>query len=61
MFVLTDKKMESILRTSFLKYKELYYMRKSVPATSHQWMRSSLVRLVNGLNLICESSGIRKV
>ena len=36
-------------------------MRRLVPATSHQWMRSSLVRLVNGLNLICESSGIRKV
>lgn len=36
-------------------------MRRFVPVTSHQWMRSSLVRLVNGFNLICESSGIRKV
>ena len=36
-------------------------MRRSVLATSHVWMRSSLVRLVNGLNLICEGSGIRKV
>ncbi len=36
-------------------------MRRSVLATSHVWMRSSLVRLVNGFNLICESSGIREV
>ncbi len=36
-------------------------MRRSVLATSHVWMRSSLVRLVYGLNLIYESSGIREV
>lgn len=35
-------------------------MRRLVPVTSYQWMRSSLVRLEHGFNLICESSGIRK-
>ncbi len=37
-------------------------MRRSVLATSHVTSRrSSLVRLVYGFNLICESSGIREV
>ncbi len=37
-------------------------MRRSFLATSHvASYRSSLVRLVNGLNLICKSWGIREV
>ena len=36
-------------------------MRRLIPATSYVWMRSSLVRLENGFNLICESSEIREV
>ena len=37
-------------------------MRRLVLATSHVTNhRSSLVRLVNGFNLICKSSGIREV
>ena len=35
-------------------------MRRSVLATTHVLVESSLVNLVHGFNLMCKSSGIRE-